>query len=285
MSQQPVICFYHKHCVDGTASAGVVLKKYPHAQTFPLGFDTINEDLAKALPYITRDSLIVYVDNAMNLEQIAILGNEVLVIDHHISERARVEEIARNNKRVTFIFDLEQSGATLTWQYFFSSEKMPLLLSYIRDIDIWRNELLPESTYVHLFLSSYRDKPKEIEALLSSDLGDCLATGKVLAEYVEREVVKYTELKPITIKVSDWKVPAYNVTGHQSKVGHLLSLELNEAVIMYTISGDSIRCSIRSIAGQSPTALEVAKVLGGGGHEHSSGAGVDRNYFLSLVID
>lgn len=285
MSHQPVICFYHKRCVDGTASAAVVQRKYPQAQTFPLGFDTADEDLAEALPLIKPDTLIVYVDNAMNLERVAKLGNLIIVIDHHVSERARVEEIVRENDNVTFIYDVEHSGATLAWQYFFPEEEVPLLLSYVRDIDIWRNELLPESNYAHLFLSGYRDKPEEVEAMLVGDLKNYLTTGKILAEHIEREVEKQVEIEPLKIKVLDWEVLAYNVTNHQSKVGHLLSMEQNAVVVMYTISGDLVRCSIRSVEGQSPTALEVAKVLGGGGHEHSSGAGVDRGHFLSLILN
>jgi oligoribonuclease NrnB/cAMP/cGMP phosphodiesterase (DHH superfamily) len=284
MSQQPVICFYHKRCVDGTASAAVVLCKYPQAQAFALGFDTVDADLAEALPLIKPDTFIIYVDNAMNLEQIAGLGNQVLVIDHHVSERVRVEEIARANQNVTFVYDVEESGTTLAWRYFFPEEEVPRLLSYIRDIDIWRNELLPESNYAHLFLSGYRDKPEEVKAMLSEDLNNYLATGKILAEHIEREVEKHTELEPIKIKVSDWEVSAYNVTNHQSKVGNILSLEINAVVVMYTISGGTVRCAIRSVAGNYPTALEVAKALGGGGHEHSSGAGVNRENFFSLIL-
>jgi uncharacterized protein len=285
MSERPVICFYHKQCIDGTASAAVVLRKYPEAQTFPLGFDTVEADLASALPEITPESLIIYVDNAMRLEQIALLGNEILVIDHHISERERVEEIARDNNKVTFIFNLDESGATLAWKHFFPDEEIPTLLSYVRDIDIWQNELLPESQWSHLFLSQYRDKPEEFKELIFGDLEKYLEIGQVLAGAVEREVDKSLKLEPVKLKIKAWEVLAYNVTSHQSKAGHLLSEKNGAVVLLYTISGDMVRCSLRSIEGQSPTALDVASALDGGGHVHSSGAGVRRDHFFSLIMD
>ena len=285
MLHQPVICFYHKQCVDGAAAASVVFRRYPEAQMFPLGFDTVEEDLAKALPEITAETLIIYVDNAMRLEEIAEFGNEILVVDHHISERERVEEIARNFPNVTFIFNLDESGATLTWKHFFPDEKMPTLLSYIRDIDIWKNELLPESEWMHLFLAQYRDQPEVFVELMFGNLGKYLEVGQILAGQIEREINKSLELKPVKLKIKNWEVLAYNVTNHKSKAGNLLSLKNKSAVILYTISGDSVSCSLRSSEGQSPTALMVATALNGGGQTHASGAGLDRKSFFSLIAD
>lgn len=284
MSHQPIICFYHKKCIDGTAAASVVLRRYPEAQTFPLGFDTVEEDLAKAMPEITPESLIIYVDNAMRLEQIALLGNEILVIDHHISERSRVEEIARDNSRVTYIFNLDESGATLAWKHFFPDEAVPTLLSYVRDIDIWQNEFLPESQWAHLFLSQYQDQPEAFMELVFGDLDKYLEIGQILAGQIEREIAKSLKLQPVKLRIKNWEVPAYNVTNHQSKAGNTLSEINGSTVILYTISGEMVRCSLRSIEGQSPTALEVATALDGGGHTHASGAGIDRKSFFSLIV-
>ncbi len=283
MPEESIICFYHKHCVDGTTAAAVVLQKYEFAQVFPLGFDSIETDLADALPFITENSFIIYVDNAIALEQVALLGNKIIVIDHHISERDKITELQAKYNNVTYIFDVEESGASLTFKYFFKDVPLPALISYVRDIDLWKKELVPKSEYTHLYLSQFRNEPKLLREILQDPEENYLETGEVLAKYVEDEVSRSLVVAAVYLKVEAWKVAAYNITNHQSQAGNLLSNAINQAVVLYTISGDKVRCSVRSTVGCVPTALEIATALGGGGHVHAAGAIIDREHFFAVL--
>jgi nanoRNase/pAp phosphatase (c-di-AMP/oligoRNAs hydrolase) len=69
----------------------------------------------------------------------------------------------------------------------------------------------------------------------------------------------------------------------QPVVGMQFSKDSGEVALCYTVEGDIVRTSIRSHEGQSPTALDVAKVLGGGGHEHMAGAEVPTTEFFSML--
>ena len=70
------------------------------------------------------------------------------VIDHHITAQEALKGLDY------CVFDMEQSGATLTWQYFFPKKPIPSMLSYIEDRDLWRWKL-PDSRAVSAWLGSH----------------------------------------------------------------------------------------------------------------------------------
>jgi uncharacterized protein len=282
---QSVICFYHKHCIDGTAAAAVVQSRFPGAVAVPVGFDSAEQDMAVALATVVDDTLIIFVDNSMRLAEVLTLNTDVLVIDHHISEFERNQKLAAEHPRLTYVFDNNFSGATLAFKYFYPDEAIPLLLQYVQDIDLFTNKFLPESEKVALYLSQYRDDPIAFLRFLKSGLEEIVERGGILLEYVEKEVSELCALTPIMFETTVGKVPAYNITNHQSKAGNLLSAAAGSAVILFKINGAVVRCSIRSQAGQEPSALRVAQSLGGGGHECVAGASVpSTEFFSSLVI-
>jgi oligoribonuclease NrnB/cAMP/cGMP phosphodiesterase (DHH superfamily) len=286
MSEKEVVIFYHKHCVDGTAAAAVVLRKFPEAKAIPMSYSEEANDIAAAKTYLTPETKMIFVDTTLGLEELAVFGSEILVIDHHISEQNRVTELVRANSKLTYVFDNNESGATLAFRYFFPNEISPTFLTYVRDIDLWKNEMLPESDYLNQYLSTKRNQPEALFPLFQLDfnLENYLNLGKVLKEYVDLEVAYTTKLDPLYIKIGDAKVPAFNITNHQSKAGNVLALKYNSAVILYVIMGDYTRLSIRSTQGCQPNARAVAEVfVGGGGHDHSAGATMATSDFLKLL--
>ena len=285
MSEKPIVAFYHKDCVDGTTSAAVVLNKFPYAKVFPVGFDTAAVDFAVAKSEITGETKVIFVDISVGLEEIMGLASEILVIDHHISEKERVEELVKSQDTITYIFDIAESGASLAFKYFFPEETVPTLVRYVQDIDLWNNIYVPKSSWLHQYMSTLRNQPDRVLPLLGaeSDVEKYIALGKVLADYVDLEVTSSIERDPLYISFAEYKVPAFNITEHQSKAGNILSLKTNKAVIMYTIKGEHTRLSIRSSTGCVPNALAVAQFFGGGGHDHAAGATVVTETFLALL--
>ncbi|HMO77994.1 MAG TPA: DHH family phosphoesterase [Candidatus Paceibacterota bacterium] len=287
MSAKEVVIFYHKHCVDGTASAAVCLRKYPEAKAIPLSFSEKEADLEIAKAAISPSTTVIFVDTTLGLEELVGFGKEVLVIDHHISEKEKVEELVKVNQKLTYIFDNEESGATLAFKYFFPDEILPTFLAYVRDIDLWKKELTPESEWLHQFLSTKRNQPETLLSLLESgaDLGNYLSIGKTLTEYVDLEIVHTTQLDPCYLQAGDFRVPAFNITNHQSKAGNILALKYQSAVILYGIMGEQTRMSIRSVEGCRPNAQEVASLFrDGGGHTHAAGATIPTSDFLHLFL-
>ena len=78
-------------------------------------------------------------------------ANSLLIIDHHITAQNDLIEIPNENK----IFDMNHSGAYLTWKYMFSDDNIPMLIRYIEDRDLWKHEV-PDSKY---FFARFKDLP------------------------------------------------------------------------------------------------------------------------------
>jgi len=67
------------------------------------------------------------------MEELLSLAKGVLVLDHHASAREALAAMPSENQ----VFAMDQSGATLAWD-FFHGTSAPLLFRYIEDRDIWR---------------------------------------------------------------------------------------------------------------------------------------------------
>jgi hypothetical protein len=120
--------------------------------------------------------------------------------------------------------------------------------------------------------------------LLSVPIEDIHEKGRILFEFMDATIHNsLLHIAPLSLAVGPYIVRAYNVTMFQPVVGMRFSKDSGEVALCYTVEGDIVRTSIRSHEGQSPTALDVAKLLGGGGHEHMAGAEVSTTDFFSML--
>ena len=74
--------------------------------------------------------------------QIVILDHHLTAHDHYHSDPSVGNAMAENGHVAHF--DLDHSGAMLSWQYFHPDEPAPELLRYVEDQDLW-NWKLPQS--------------------------------------------------------------------------------------------------------------------------------------------
>lgn len=267
----PVACIYHKDCIDGTTAAAVVLRKFPQAQFFPVGHSHAAEELAEIFPQINPSADLYIVDTTHGVERGLAQGNRVTVLDHHISEHERVAALVQENPNLEYIFDNTKSGASLAWSYFFSDEPIPQLIAHVEDIDLWLQKFGDQTEHVANYLSLIRNDPAAISALLSADIETIYEKGALLTQNMRMEVKRFVELDPIILSFGEYTAPAFNITNYQSQCGNELATTRNEAVAMYTIRGDIVRFSFRSLDGHTPSALDLAQVFGGGGHRNAAG--------------
>lgn len=268
----PVACIYHKDCIDGTTAAAVVLRKFPQARFFPVGHSHAEEELAEIFAQIDSSTHLYIVDTVHGIERALAQGNQVTVLDHHISEHERVAAIAQGNTNLEYVFDNTKSGASLTWSFFFSDEPVPQLIAHVEDIDLWLQKFGDQTEHVANYLSLIRNDPAAISALLSADIETIYKQGALLTQHMRMEVKRYVELDPIMLSFGAYTAPAFNITNYQSQCGNELATSRDEAVAMYTIRGDIVRFSFRSQDGHTPSALDLAQTLEGGGHRNAAGA-------------
>jgi len=282
--QQLPICVYHKDCTDGTTAAAVFLRKYPGARTFALQHDFTDADMDVILEAARDAEHVFMIDIAIGYRDILNAGFPLTVLDHHIHIRDELEMAAPQDDKLTVVFDNELSGASLAWKYFFPEEEVPTFIEYIEDVDLWRLRHGDDTLAVQAFASMRFNDPDSMQELLEAPIEQLLEEGHHLLDYIHSvQKLLLSKIEPITLRIGEHAVPGYNIIVYQSSLGHQLAEEQGKAVALYTVEGKTVRFSFRSEEGQNPTALELATILGGGGHDGISGAEIPLEHFLSLI--
>lgn len=277
------ICLYHKDCNDGTTAVAVVMKKYPDTVAFPISHGYSQEDIAPALAVASAGDRILLVDSALGLSEFLDAGHEVTIIDHHVGIEADIKNLAETNPKVTYIFDNDKSGASLTWATLFPDEPAPDIVRYVEDVDLWKWQLGDDSKHVNNYLYLFQNQPEEVMKMFDQNLDVIKEKGAVITQYADKEIDKVSQTLGQIIQIGDYSVPAFNITVYESACGNILSGQTGQAVILYTIKGDEVKMSLRSKDDQTPSALDIAKILGGGGHRNASGAKMSLGDFCQLI--
>ena len=262
-----------------------MLRKFPDIKLFPLVHSHTEDDLEHIHKAAGEGSEIYFVDFAVGVEEFLDGGHDITVIDHHIGVKDSMEELAQKNKNLTYIFDNDKSGASLAWSYFFPDEDEPDIIKYVQDSDLWTHKYGDDTKFVTNYLSMFTNSPEQMLGFIENDITEIKEKGKIIAEYSDIQIDRLVEsIQEIKLQIGEYEVPAYNITMYQSASGNKLSIIQNAAVAMFTITGGSVNFSFRGADGQSPSALELAKLVGGGGHQNASGAEIPLQDFLKMIV-
>lgn len=278
------IAIYHKDCTDGTTAAAVVLKKYPDALTFPLSHGFEPADLAEVMAQANPGDRILTVDCAIGAKEFLAQGYPVTTIDHHAGAKDEYTALAAANPAFTFIFNNTLSGASLTWKNLFSGEKTPELIQRVQDQDLWQWKYT-DTKDVNNALFTLTNEPAEVLKLFTVPLETLQSTGAVITKYSAHMIDKAADkTEPIMVKVGQYTIPFYNITVYKSDCGNILSTQKDQTVGLFTIDGEKVKISFRSLEHHNPSALDVAKAINGSGHRNASGAALDLTTFLNSII-
>jgi len=260
-----VLCFYHANCVDGAASAAVVLHKYPQAICIPVTH-------GEAIPASVKGKKLFIVDFSFPpevLETFRKEAKEVLWYDHHITSLPTFEKLQWG------VVDLKESGASLTWKQEFPDKALPKILEYVRDKDLYEWKL-PESREVSMdlanqpgitdpncgFWQDWLSEWKESEWRQRIERG-----AQALASQRQRIMngVKYG----FEVDFHGHKTLAVNWSLEASDIGELIYKELNFPVaLLFYFNGENWTCSLRS---NQVDVSKLALLHGGGGHPGAAG--------------
>lgn len=276
---RPKFCLYHANCPDGFAAAWVVWLDYGDAATYiPVGY-------GKPLPEIPDGSDVLIVDFSYPRDVLTALAERchIHVIDHHVTAAEALKDFPNAT------FDLQKSGAVLTWEHLFPTRDVPELLLYVQDRDLWQWQL-PASKEINAGL--WRGTPrdfgawKNLRALWQSGVTTArdrlLQAGEAIA-HSDSLMIETLTAHPSLMRVLKYNVPAVNSPVLQSEIGHRL-LELHPhrpfAVIWCSLEDGSIAYSLRARKDDFDVSA-VAKEFGGGGHR--AAAGFAANYLFEFV--
>lgn len=279
---------YHKNCADGMGAAWAAY------QCFGDTAEYIAVAYQEPVPHIEDGSLVYMVDFSFKKDVLNAMAekNKIIILDHHktakedLSDATPVAPGEVATGKINAWFDMDHSGAALTWKFFFPGVELPTLLKYIQDRDLWKWEL---------------DKSKEISAWIASNewsLGSfqymfveihknfesCVKVGSALLRAQEQTV----EMMSAFAKVYDtaWgKCALVNATAHWSELGNYLCKKFPEAQFSVSYyfdeSTEKVKFSGRSVGDFDVSA--IAKEFGGGGHKNAAGFSLASDH-LSLFF-
>lgn len=289
----PDICVYHFPCDDGFASAWVARRKWPDIQLVPT-----NYGLALPSDLDVSGKNVLIADFSFKYDELSAMSwkaKRVVILDHHKTAAADLDRLPRfngglesksfecaihqcwteNGPEIVACFDMEHSGAALTWEFCFPNEPMPEFIRFIEDRDLWRFSLKntrPFSLYLKSMPATF-EAWDECASEWQHEPETVMAKAYAIERFYDQRI---TEVVPTaTLKtIGKWKdVPtAHAPYAFASDLAHeLLKAHPSApfaAVVVDAYGGRTY--SLRSEDSRQDVS-EVAKTFGGGGHRNAAG--------------
>lgn len=256
------LVIYHANCADGFGAAWAASRKLGR------GPDVCYLAARHGDDPPDTDGLRVYIlDFAYPraaLTRMYAVARSLLVLDHHKTSRDALSglDFAR--------FDMERSGAGMTWDHFFSEEARPPLIDYVEDGDLWAWRL-PDSRLVNL---SIKSRPYTFEAwdeMNATETASMIEDGRAIEAFRERQIEEAVR----RAREADFfgqRVPAVQNSDSRltSELLHRLARGRDFSVGWSLVDKDTILFSLRSEEGGADVGA-FARRHGGGGHRHAAG--------------
>jgi oligoribonuclease NrnB/cAMP/cGMP phosphodiesterase (DHH superfamily) len=293
LTMAKILCIYHGNCADGFGAAWVVRKFFGENepkkeiefmagvyQTPPpdvTGLDVIMVDFSYKRPVI---------------EEMLKVCESLTIIDHHKSaiedlkdfNEPTIGNAPANLAKITTYFDIDHSGAMLTWNYYYEDFPPPPILLRIEDRDLWkfkysdtRNIQANLFSYPYVFevwdkfmnLSDYVEGGVDTQ----SELGKFADEGAAIERKHFKDIYELLKVGQERMDICGYNIPVCNLPYTMSSdAGNIMAKgEPFSACWMGTPSG--INFSLRSDA-DNPGSIDVsmiAKEFGGGGHKNAAG--------------
>ena len=265
---------YHADCTDGFGSAYSAWKLLGNRAEY-------HACKHGQAPPDVKDKVVVILDFSFDnatTKKMIIDAKELLVIDHHKSAVVELHDISNT------IFDMNKSGATLTWEFFHPGKEAPKFIQYITDRDLWKWEL----PYSKEFSAAFDMVPFEFEEFEKfeddSVFDDAVKRGSYILAY-SKSVVKKVCDKASSRKMGGKEIAVVNASHWMSEIGARLSPDCDFAMIWYYDHNDKIiKVSLRAFH-EYIDVSDVSKKFGGGGHRKAAGFTLPGEFNIEELFD
>jgi hypothetical protein len=296
MSWKPDICIYHFPCDDGFASAWVARKRWPDIVMAPTNYGQMFPDV----DFRGKNVLIAdfsYKPDAISELMMSYGARSIVMLDHHKTAQDDLKDFqiiplgaqftadaveallgaahALGRPPVIARFDMEHSGAALTWEFCFPDEPVPVFIQFIEDRDLWHFRL-KETRAFSLYLRSF---PMDfavwdhIAEQVVADPNGVVGSALMIERFYDQKLAEM--LPTATLKqIGKWKdVPvAHAPYAFASDLANEL-LKAHPAAPFAAVVVDAYggrTYSLRSDDTRQDVS-EVARMFGGGGHRNAAG--------------
>ena len=265
------LCIYHGNCADGFTSAWVVRTA--------LGEENIDfyAGVYQTSPPNVFQRDVIMVDFSYKrdvLISMAQSANSILILDHHASAEKDLVDLPAN---VTTVFDMNRSGARITWDYYFPEVSPPKLLLHVEDRDLWRFNL-PGTREIQAAVFSYPyefDVWDKLAATFDMEGNTILLQeGEAIERKHFKDINEFIKVAAYRMDIAGHNVPVLNASYFwSSDAGHIMA-QGEPFAACYWDTPEGRVYSLRS-ADDGLDVSEIAVQFGGGGHKHAAGYRVD----------
>jgi oligoribonuclease NrnB/cAMP/cGMP phosphodiesterase (DHH superfamily) len=318
---KPLLCIYHSPCADGFGSAWIV-NRYCNQNDIPVEF---HPGVYQNPPPDVTDRHVLMVDFSYKMDVLAEMHHQarsLLVLDHHKTARDELSALvaAPTRDAVTerwrddnvyysagAVFDMERSGAGITWDYFYPGQNRPQMIEHIEDRDLWRFRYADtRAINANLFSFPYNFKLwDDLMFLRDRDLDNFRDQGAAIERKHHKDINELLEIctRPMRFRLpttgpfdpqgkNSLVVPVANLPYTMvSDAGHMLcernfqgkplprdtaNSDINPVKYFHPFAAcfydgpEGRNFSLRSRADGADVG-EIAKLYGGGGHPHAAG--------------
>lgn len=287
-----VLIAYHANCIDGFTSAWACWRGLIDTTSVlsdDIDFIAMTYDEQKAILYKAAEYDVIFmVDFSLSINTLRMMPSKpkLIIIDHHKTAFDMYSESFLPNTvyphifehsnlyGATVIMNLKESGATLTWKYFFPEGPVPTLAKYVRDYDLYRFKF-PETKFLNRY---FRTQEKTIEnwellghALENVERRNMLTMiGKHLDTYHNQIVIDLITNSAEPCELAGETGLCVNCSPHfKDEVGNLLAEQSGTfGATWQQEPNGKIKWSLRSI-GDYDVSVIAAK-FGYGGHRNAA---------------
>jgi hypothetical protein len=316
------LCIYHGNCADGFGAAWVVWKHFKGKVDFFPGV------YQRPPPDVTGRHVLM-VDFSYKrpvLQQMANQAKSILILDHHATAKKdlepdplhdvfkvnddadwgtfsqQLEDWGPDDRGTYALFDLDRSGAGITWDFFNPGVPRPKILNHIEDRDLWRFKLdNTREIQASMFSLPYDFEVWDERIDTFEDDGEVrrqtIHEGEAIERKQSKDISELIEVvtRPMRFRIMDGSkvtVPIANLPYiFTADAGHILcersffgfekpsgfrDEQLVGGKFKHPFAGcywdkpDGRQFSLRSREGGADVG-QIATLYGGGGHEHASG--------------
>ena len=262
MAGTKIVVLYHADCEDGLGGAWVAHSKFgDKASYIPVkyGFPPPN----------VKDKAVYMIDFTYSESVMADIVKDavrVISIDHHISVKRLCESLDDH------LFSIKHSGAVLAFKYFYPDRKMPLILRYIEDIDLWKFSMRDSDK----FSGFIRSIPYDLKSFnkLARNFEDpikrrgYMKEGLLILRY-NNSIIEYLISNGSEVLFEKKRAFAVNSPVLNSEIGGEILKRGYPVAIIWAAYGRYVKISLRS--GRKVDVSKIASRYGGGGHHSASG--------------
>lgn len=300
---KPDMCIYHGNCADGFTAAWAVWKRFGDEVEYVAGV------YGEAPPDVTGKDVVI-VDFSYKrsvLEEMAKSAGSILVLDHHktaeadlsdgglftaiagwrgvmdwgrYADNVAIDKMENAGCRIYTVFDMERSGAGITWDIFHPETRRPALVSYVEDRDLWKFEI-KDSRAISAFIFSHEytfENWEDLRSALDAEGNAPALAGRAIERKHHKDVAELVAKLKRHMVIGGQLVPVANLPYTlTSDAGHLMcrpepGLAPPPFAACYWDTPDGRVFSLRSDDQQGGADVsEIAKAYGGGGHKNAAG--------------